>query len=181
MRRRLELSLWFAAAALVLLGLGVLGCAGEAGERAPAETPDAGTVAPPDVTPPDTRVTLPDARVAPDARPGDTYIKVTPDALPRNPDGLPPDARVPVPDVLPPTPDAGYVNQYGWTPYRADGSEAPCCVACGDYDGCLVLIHTTPFCSLTVGSNCFRGGTGSDSVWPTCQKPPAGGCRPWSP
>lgn len=177
---RTELGLWFVAAALVLLGLGVLGCAEEVDERASTEILDAGTFRPPDATPPDTRLASPDARHAQDSRSVDTYIKPTHDALPRTPDTLLADSR-PTPDVLPLTPDAGYVNQYGWTPYLADGSEAPCCVACGDYDGCLALIHTTPFCAITVGSNCFQGGTGSKSVWPTCQKPPVTGCRPWSP
>ena len=172
---RAEMRWWLLAtvASLIILALG---CADAPGGRSPGDSPDA--EAPPDAILLDTRLASPDARLAPDARPGDTYIKPAPDALPRSPDTLPPDTR---PDILPPAPDAGYVNTYGWTPYLPDGSEAPCCVTCGDYDGCLVLIHTTPFCSITVGSNCFQGGTGSKSVWPTCQKPPAGGCRPWSP
>lgn len=160
------------------------GCADGTGVHPPVpETPDAEVLGPPppDAFPADTRLAAPDTRLASDSRPSDAYVKPTPDALPRTPDTLSPDARPASPDVLPPTPDAGYVNKYGWTPYLADGSEAPCCVTCGDYDGCLVLIHTTPFCSITVGSSCFQGGTGTKSVWPTCQKPPAGGCRPWSP
>jgi hypothetical protein len=179
---------------LIALGFGLVLCLGWPGcagipDRFPGEAPpDAGDVTRPDAVsppadarPPDTRVASPDARLAPDAQPMDVYVSPRLDALPWSPEALPADVRAAGLDALPPVPDAGYVNQYGWTPYLADGSEAPCCITCGDYDGCLVRIHTTPFCTITIGSDCFQGGTGDKSVWPTCRKPPATGCRPWTP
>lgn len=61
--------------------------------------------------------------------------------------------------------DAGYRNEAGWTPYLPDGGENLCCLACGDYDGCIVKVHTTPFCKS--GTNCYKG---DGDTWPDCRQ-----------
>jgi hypothetical protein len=116
------------------------------------------------VTPPDAGSTSPDTRAETWTRSAEvttTLVDPTPDARP--------DVWTPSADVTPPR-DA-YINDAGWGPYLPDGGEQHCCLPCGNYPGCVMLVHTTPFCRVTAGSYCLTGGTGPDSVWPRCLPP----------
>jgi hypothetical protein len=74
-----------------------------------------------------------------------------------------------------------YVNTSGWSP---DPSNlGACCLSCeSNYEGCVLLVHTTPWCTVTVGGTCYQGGLADgrikdSSVWPQCLPVKAnGGC-----
>lgn len=97
----------------------------------------------------------PDSTIAPpvDTRPQDTQSAVmSPDAKPATP---------------------RYVNDAGWSPDPAN--QGACCLPCDSvYQGCRNLVQTTPWCNLTVGGTCYKGGKAggvtlqTGSVWPSC-------------
>jgi len=175
-------------AVVPLLVVAALGCAGAVPAVAPdAAVPDAvggDLVAAPDLSS-DQRRPVPDLG-RPDGAPPPRDLRA-PEVVARD-SSPPPDLRQSAPDVLllpdaspAPGPEAGgdsrtYANDAGWSPDPE--TEGACCLPCGDYDGCLTLIRTTPYCTITVGGDCYRGGTGADSVWPRCQPlKSAGSCR----
>lgn len=166
-------------AGLSLSLLGAFGCSVEpvnfsSTDAAPdvQASPEAPVVSQPDVR--KDAIALPAER--PDLTPLDSrpMTDLMPDTMP---DTMPASSDYGV-DLRPPydarPADAGYANDAGWTP----GDTGACCLPCGDYEGCMTLVHTTPFCKMTVGSSCLQGGTESGSVWPQCQPVKGnGGCR----
>lgn len=121
---------------------------------------DAGVVSQPDVAPQvDTRLIIPDTRV-PDTMKPDSMIQVDTQVT------IPPDAFIQK-DTQP-----SYTNTYGWV---ADPlTKGACCLPCSEYDGCVALVYTTPWCDITIGGNCYKGGLtdgriASGSVWPLCR------------
>ena len=158
------------ASILILLSLG---CAST--ENEPEGKPDALAYS-------DTQLPT-DAYIAqrPDLAPPRDTLKTDTLSAPSSPDSkvaLPPDVRVidTLPSVVgqdtkPEVPH--YVNDAGWSPDPT--SKGACCLPCDSvYTGCQQLIQTTPWCNVTAGGTCYKGGKTdgvtpqTDSVWSSC-------------
>lgn len=152
--------------ALGLIWLAIMsGCSNEMtqehqqpGRGGDGVSPDAGSVVQPDALLPDTKVIVQvDTRV-PDTMKLDT---MTSDTYVAQPDTLIQKDTQPL-----------YTNTYGWI---ADPlTKGACCLPCSEYDGCVALVYTTPWCEITVGGNCYKGGLAdgriaSGSVWSLCR------------